>query len=83
MKKRLFIAMRAALMVSLTTTNIYFISIKMYYMCIIISAAISMMWTLNVKDLAISNWYDRISYVIGGIIGTSIALYLIPELLTK
>ena len=80
MKKRIYIYLRACLMIVLTTTNVYFISNRLYVGSIILSGFISTMWTLNVKDLAISDWYDRLSYILGGITGTTITLYFIRGL---
>ena len=79
--KRLYIFSRALLIVLLTTSNVVFISNKMYIFAILISAGISLMWTLNVKDLAICCWKDRMAYIIGGIIGTTISLYSLDKLL--
>lgn len=62
-------------MILLTTSNIFFISHKMYVSAIMLSAAISTMWSLNVKDLAIANWGDRLAYIIGGVVGTASSLY--------
>lgn len=80
---RLLIFLRATLIVLFTTSNIYMISNKLYVYAIILSAGISTMWTLNVKDLAISNWGDRIAYILGGVTGTTISLYVLNELLNK
>jgi hypothetical protein len=76
-KKHILIFARAAAMVLCSTSNIYFISHKMYLYAIIDGAAISTMWTLNIKDLAISNWRDRLSYVLGGVLGTTLSLYVL------
>jgi len=76
-KTRIFIFGRAALIVLLSTSNIIFISQKMFIAAIIISAGISIMWTLNVKDLAISTWKDRFAYIMGGVVGTTSSLYLL------
>ena len=66
---------RAATIVVFHTSSIYFIFHQMYTYAIAISAGISLMWTLNVKDLAISNWGDRLAYIFGGILGTTVSLY--------
>lgn len=79
--KRVFIFLRAALIVMLSTSNIYLIANKHYLGAVGISAGISLMWTLNVKDLAIANWKDRFAYILGGIFGTSISLYFLSGLL--
>ena len=81
--KRFYIFLRAALIVLLTTSNIYLISNKMYMYAICLSAGISLMWTLNVKDLSMSDWKDRAAYVLGGVVGTSTSLYILSNLLSK
>lgn len=73
--KRLYIFARAFLIVLLTTSNVVFISNKMYSYAIFISAGISLMWTLNVKDLAVCGWKDRLAYMSGGVVGTTLSLY--------
>ena len=78
--KRLFIFLRAFLIVSLTTANIWLIANKFYKSAILISIFISITWTYNVKDLSLADWKDRTAYVIGALIGTIITLY-IPILL--
>ena len=83
MGKRMFIMLRACLMVMLTTTNVYLISNRIYVGAIVLSGLISTMWTLNVKDLAISNWYDRLFYICGGLIGTTTTLYVLRPLIEK
>jgi len=80
---RFFIFLRAALIVLFTTSNIYLISHEKYIAAICLSAGISTMWTLNVKDLAISNWNDRIAYVLGGVVGTTISLFFLSQIIKK
>ena len=80
---RFFIFLRAALIVLLSTSNIYLISHELYIYAIFLSAGISTMWTLNVKDLAISNWKDRGAYILGGVVGTSISLYILSGLINE
>jgi hypothetical protein len=79
--RRLFIFFRASLIVLFTTSNIYLISNKLYVASICLSAGISTMWTLNVKDLALSDWKDRIAYILGGVVGTSISLYVLSGII--
>ena len=76
MKKRLYIALRAFFIVSFTTANIWLIANKHYKCAISISVIISLMWTLNVKDLALANTYDRIAYILGALTGTILTLYM-------
>lgn len=82
-KHRSFIFFRSFLIVLFHTTNIYLISNKYYELAILISVGISTMWTLNVKDLAISNWNDRLSYIFGGVVGTAISLYFLRDIIDK
>jgi len=82
MKKRyLYIFIRATLIVLLSTTSIYCISNQKYPLAILIGIGISFMWTLNVKDIAVSNWKDRIAYVTGGVVGTATSLYGLSNIL--
>jgi hypothetical protein len=80
-RKRMWIFIRAFSLVLLTTTNIYLISNHMYVMAILIGIGISTMWTLNVRDLSISGWEDRLYYIVGGATGTTVALYVLPYIL--
>lgn len=73
---------RSMLMVCLATTNVWTIASGMYMLSMLIGIGISLMWTLNVSDLAICDWEDRVSYVIGGTIGTAISLYGIAPYMT-
>ena len=75
MKKRFLITLRSFLIVSLSTATIYVIANHKYILALILSGFISIMWTLNSKDLAIADWKDRIAYVLGGIVGTTTTLY--------
>ena len=79
----LFIFLRSLASILFSTANIYLIANKYYIASVCISAGISTLWTLNIKDLAISNWKDRLSYIIGGVFGTSISLYCLSEIITK
>ena len=72
---RCYIFGRALLIILLHTSNVVFIANKMYLYSILISGGISLMWTLNVKDLAMGGWKDRIAYILGGIAGTTLSLY--------
>lgn len=82
-KHRLLIFFRSFLIVLFHTTNIYLISNKYYELAILLSAGISIMWTLNVKDLAISDWSDRLAYIFGGLVGTTISLYFLSDIIEK
>jgi hypothetical protein len=75
MKKKFYIALRAFSIVSLTTANIWLIANHYRKCAISLSMAISLMWTLNIKDLALANNYDRVAYILGALIGTIVTLY--------
>lgn len=75
MKKFILIYVQAFLIVALTTLSVWLISIGNKAGAILVSGCISLLWTLNVKDLALATWRHRIVYVAGGISGTALALY--------
>lgn len=74
-RDRLFIFLRAALIVILHTSSVYCISKENFLGAICLSAGISFMWILNVKDLSVSDWQDRVAYILGGVVGTTTSLY--------
>ena len=80
---RTIIFLRATLIVLFTTSDVYAISHGLYLLAIILSAGINTIWVLNVKDLSVSNIGDRISYVMGGITGTIISLYILNTIFTN
>jgi hypothetical protein len=75
--RRLLIFGRAAIMVLLCTGNIYLMAKGLYSGVIVAGAGISLVWTLNVKDMAISCWLDRLAYILGGIYGNLFCFSLI------
>ena len=80
---RIIIFLRATLIVLFTTSDVYAISHELYLLAIILSAGINTIWVLNVKDLSVSNSKDRASYVMGGITGTIISLYILNTIFTN
>jgi hypothetical protein len=79
-KKRILIFIRAFLIVTFSTVNIYLISNKHYALAILSSIAISTMWTLNISALCISNNIDRAFYVTGATLGTSLSLIILTNI---
>ena len=79
--KIISIFLRATLMILLYTSSIWFIFNNYYNYAILSGAGISLLWTLNVKDISIGNWYERVGYVLGGVLGSTISLYLLPNML--
>ena len=75
-KLRLFyILIRAWLIVMLITLNTYLITKGLFNYSLIVGIGIALMWTLNVKDLSVSSWKDRLAYITGSFIGAYISLY--------
>ena len=79
-KKLSFIFIRAFLIITCHTCNIFFITNKMYLYAVIIGMLISLLWTINVRDISIATWHHRLAYVLGGTVGTIVSLYYITDL---
>lgn len=62
--------------VLLITLNIWVVSNKMYLFATITSFCISLCWTFNVKAIAIGQWYERLVYSFGAMLGTIVGLLL-------
>ena len=76
----MFIFLRAALLIMFATSNVYMIANDRYVIAICLGVGISTMWTLNIRDLAISCWKDRISYIAGGVVGMSASLFVLDKI---
>ena len=61
--------------VLLTNMSIYFIASERYLGAVALNIGISTIWTFNIRDLSVSSKLDRLSYIAGGGIGVTIALY--------
>jgi len=81
MNKSLFIFLRAFLIVLLSTSSIWFISNNYKIYAIIAGLGISLLWVLNVRDISIGKWKERIFYIFGGFVGMTTSLYLLPLIL--
>jgi hypothetical protein len=81
--KNIKIFLSAMIIVMLGTTNIFLISEKMYIYAVLISGFISLCWTSNVKSIAFCNWKERLFYILGGIVGTTISLYFLTLIFEK
>ena len=62
--------------------NVVFISSDMIIPMLVTGFMISLIWTLNVKRIAIGTWIDRFSYATGAMIGGGIG-YWVSTSLTK
>jgi hypothetical protein len=74
-RSHLFIFLRALTIVLLTNMSIYFIASERYLGAVALNVAISAIWTYNIRDLSVSSKLDRLSYIAGGGVGVTIALY--------
>jgi hypothetical protein len=74
-KSHLFIFLRALTIVLLTNMSIYFIASERYLGAVALNVGISIIWTFNIRDLSVSSKLDRLSYIAGGGVGVTIALY--------
>lgn len=74
-KSHLHIFLRALSIVLLTNMSIYFIASERYLGAVALNIGISTIWTYNIRDLSVSSKLDRLSYVAGGGVGVTIALY--------
>ena len=78
--REFLIYVRACAIVILLTTNTYLISEKLFLYAVLINGGIAFMWTINVKDLAVATWKDRLVYILGSVSGVYIALYHLSKL---
>lgn len=79
-KERLVLFSTAFLQVALVSMNVKFISNGAVIPMLIAGFLISLVWTLNVKKVALGNWYDRFTYSFGALAGTGIG-FLISNLI--
>ncbi len=76
----MMIFIRAMLIVMFATSNVYLISHDKFVIAIFLGMGISVMWTYNVKDLAVSTLRERLYYVAGGAIGMTLSLYVLSSI---
>lgn len=70
------------LQVTFVAMNVTFISKGLIIPMLITGFMISLIWTLNVKRIAIGNWLDRLTYANGAMFGTGIG-YFISQYINK
>jgi hypothetical protein len=70
------LALSSFITVLLITLNIWVVSNKMYLFAVLTSFCISLCWTFNVKAIAIGQWYERLVYSFGAMLGTLVGLLL-------
>mgnify|MGYP001011228803 CR=1 FL=1 len=66
----------ALLQVTFVAMNVTFISREKWILLLITGFCISFIWTLNVRKAAFGDWYDRITYATGAMVGTGIGVLL-------
>lgn len=74
-ESHLLIFLRAMTIVLMTNMSVYFIASGKYLGAVALNIGISTMWTMNIRDLSVSSRLDRLSYIVGGGVGVTIALY--------
>ena len=80
MTKIIKIYFRATIIVALITLNMYFISKGKFSLSLLTNAGIALVWTLNIRDLSVSNWSEKISYILGSTTGAFISLYYLRKI---
>ncbi len=70
MKIKMVLFITALVQVCFVAMNVVFITRAMIVPMVVTGFAISFIWTLNVKRIAIGSWADRITYATGAAIGT-------------
>ena len=66
------------LQVTLIAMNVSFISHGQIIPMLLTGFMISLIWTINVKRIAIGGWLDRLTYANGAMVGTGLG-YLISH----
>lgn len=62
--------------VTLVALNTYQVSHKRVFGALVVGFLISIVWTLNVKRIAIGSWLDRVAYASGAMTGTGMGMLL-------
>lgn len=70
------------LQVTFVAMNVTFIAQKQIIPMLLTGFMISLIWTINVKRIAIGNWLDRLTYANGAMFGTGIG-YFISQYINK
>lgn len=66
----------AALQVSMVAMNVTFISNDRVILMLLTGFGISLVWTFNVKSIAISTLTERVMYALGATFGTFIGYHI-------
>ena len=82
MKLKLSLFLTGFLQVSLVSAQTYMIAKVIIAGVLIVGFLISLVWSVNVKQIAFGGWSDRIIYSSGAAIGAVFGLY-IAMVLTK
>lgn len=70
------------LQVTFVAMNVTFIAQKQIIPMLLTGFMISLIWTINVKRIAIGNWLDRLTYANGAMCGTGLG-YFISQYINK
>jgi hypothetical protein len=70
MKNKIVLLSIAFIQVALVACNVVFIANSAVIAMIMTNFGISMMWSYNIKKIAMSSFWDRVFYAIGATLGT-------------
>ncbi|MFA9239451.1 MAG: hypothetical protein ACEQSQ_06120 [Candidatus Paceibacteria bacterium] len=68
--------------VTMVAMNVKFIATGHIILMLITGFFISLVWSFNIKKIALGNNYDRVAYATGAMIGTGVG-YFFANYLTK
>lgn len=64
------------LQVTFVAMNVTFIAHERIIPMLVTGFMISLIWTINVKRIAIGNWLDRLTYANGAMCGTAVGYFI-------
>lgn len=73
---RIILFLTALSQVTFVAMNVVFISKGMILPMVATGFMISLIWTLNVKKIAVGGWLDRLSYASGAATGTLLGYHV-------
>jgi len=77
-KQKWILFLTAMVQVTFVAMNVTFISHAQIIPMLLTGFMISLIWTINVKRIALGNWMDRITYANGAMVGTGLG-YIISH----
>ncbi len=75
-KSKWVLFLTGLLQVTFVAMNVTFIAHNRIVPMLITGFMISLIWTINVKRIAIGGWMDRLTYANGAMIGTGLGYFI-------